>query len=385
MDGGRLVKIATLIPALLAVALPAAAQTVLLRPAQVWTAGEPVHPGWAVLVQGNRIAAVGPAAGMDIPPGAQVLDLPGHTLVPGLMDIHSHLLLHPYNETLWDDQVLREPLPYRTLRAGKQAEATLMAGFTTLRDLGTEGAGEADVSLKRAIADGIIVGPRLFVVTRAIVAEGAYGPAVREYRAGMDLPQGAQEASGTDGVVRAVRQQAARGADWIKLYADYRVGPEGQAVPTFSQAELEAAVQTAHSLGRHVAVHATTTEGMRRAVAAGVDTIEHGWGGTDAIFAEMARRGIAYLPTLTAEEAYAEYFDHYTRGGPPTTGDAGCGGGLSARVEGGCHDRAGERRWRVHARHELAGAGLDGSGRHDAGAGAGGGDCGGCEDTRPRW
>ena len=300
------------------VSVPAGAQTVVLRPAQVWTAGAPVHPGWAVLVQGDRIAAVGPAAGIAVPAGAQVVDLPGHTLVPGLMDIHSHLLLHPYDEARWDDQVLREPLPYRTLRAGKQAEATLMAGFTTLRDLGTEGAGEADVSLKRAIEDGIIAGPRLFVVTRAIVAEGAYGPAVRDYRAGMDLPQGAQEASGTDGVVRAVRQQAARGADWIKLYADYRVGPEGQAVPTFSQAELEAAVQAAHSLGHHVAVHATTTEGMRRAVAAGVDTIEHGWGGTDAIFADMARRGTAYLPTLTAEEAYAEYFDHYKPGGPPT-------------------------------------------------------------------
>jgi len=289
-------------------------RAVLLRPANVWTAGEPIHPGWVVLVDGERIASVGPAGAVQAPADAEVIDLPGETLTPGLMDIHSHLLLHPYNETLWDDQVLKEPIPYRTLRAGKQATATLMAGFTTLRDLGTEGADYADVSVKRAIEEGMIAGPRLFVATRAIVAEGSYGPAIRNYRPDLDLPQGGQEASGVDGITRAVREQAARGADWIKLYADYRIGPGGEAEPTFSLEELKAAVETAHSIGRPVAVHATTTEGMRRAVLAGVDTIEHGYGGTQEIFAMMAARGIAYLPTLTAPAATSEYFQHFVPG-----------------------------------------------------------------------
>jgi imidazolonepropionase-like amidohydrolase len=303
-------------------AAPALAQApaaTLLRPARVWTEGEAAHGGWVVLVEGERIAAVGPADSVQAPAGATVIDLPGETLIPGLMDLHSHLLLHPYNETLWDDQVLKEPLPYRTLRAGQQARATLMAGFTTLRDLGTEGAGEADVSVKRAIEEGIIPGPRLYVATRAIVAEGSYGPAVRNYRSDMDLPQGAQEASGVDGIVRAVREQAARGADWIKLYADYRAGPNGEAEPTFSLEELKAAVEAAHGLGRPVAVHTATTEGMRRAVLAGVDTIEHGYGGTAEIFQMMAARGTAYMPTLTAPAATSEYFQHYVPGKSPPT------------------------------------------------------------------
>jgi imidazolonepropionase-like amidohydrolase len=299
-------------------AVPPPAGAVLLRPARVWTAGEPAHVGWVVLVQGERIAAVGPPADVRAPAGARVIDLPGETLIPGLMDLHSHLLLHPYNETSWDDQVLKEPPYYRTLRAGRQARATLMAGFTTLRDLGTEGAGEADVSVKRAIQDGIIDGPRLYVVTRAIVAEGAYGPSKRDWRPDIDLPQGAQEASGVEGIVKAVRDQAARGADWIKLYADYRVGPDGQAEPTFSEEELAAAVRTAHDLGRKVAVHTMTPEGMRRSIAAGVDTIEHGYGGTEEIFREMAAKGIAWMPTLTAVVATSEYSGRYHEGGPPS-------------------------------------------------------------------
>jgi imidazolonepropionase-like amidohydrolase len=316
-------KIGLILTALLALSAPPvlaqAPAATLLRPARVWTEGEPIHSGWVVLVEGERIASVGPADAVQAPPGASVIDLPGETLIPGLMDLHSHLLLHPYNETLWDDQVLKEPVPYRTLRAGKQARATLMAGFTTLRDLGTEGAGFADVSVKRAIDEGMIPGPRLYVATRAIVAEGSYGPAVRNYRPDVDLPQGAQEASGVEGIVKAVREQAARGADWIKLYADYRAGPNGEAEPTFSLEEMKAAVETAHSLGRPVAVHTATTEGMRRAVLAGVDTIEHGYGGTAEIFEMMRARGTAYMPTLTAPAAVSEYFQHYVPGTSPPT------------------------------------------------------------------
>jgi imidazolonepropionase-like amidohydrolase len=302
--------------------LAAADPAILLKPAQVWSAGEPLHTGWAVLVEGRRIRAVGPVQSLTVPAGTQTVELPGATLLPGLMDLHSHLFLHPYNETLWDDQVLKEPVAYRTLRAGVQARDTLMAGFTTLRDLGTEGADFADVSLKKAIQDGLIAGPRLYVATRAIVATGAYGPAPRSLRPDVCCtPQGAQEVSGVPEVIRAVREQAGRGADWIKVYADYRWGPGGTTEPTFTEDELRALVEAAHTAGRPVSVHATTAEGMRRAVLAGVDTVEHGYGGTPEVFKLMAARGVAYLPTLTAEEATAQYFQHYEPGKtPPTPG-----------------------------------------------------------------
>ena len=294
----------------------------LLRPAQVWTAGEPLHAGWVVLTDGERIVAVGAADAVHAPADAQPIDLPGTTLLPGLIDAHSHLFLHPYNETLWNDQVLKEPVPYRTLRAGVQARATLLAGFTTLRDLGTEGAEYADLSVKRAIEDGLIEGPRLFVATRAIVATGTYGPAPRGLRPDVCCtPQGAEEATGVEEIVRAVREQAGRGADWIKLYADYRWGPGGTQQPTFSEEELRAAVEAAHSSGRPVAVHAMTAEGMRRAVLAGADTIEHGYAGTPEVFRLMAAHGVGYLPTITAAEAYGEYFEHYVRGVSPPTAE----------------------------------------------------------------
>jgi imidazolonepropionase-like amidohydrolase len=294
----------------------------LLRPAQLWSAGEPLHAGWVVLTRGERIVAVGPAAQVAVPADAQVIELPGTTLLAGLIDAHSHLFLHPYNETSWDEQVLKEPVPYRTLRAARQARATLLAGFTTLRDLGTEGADYADVSLRSAIEDGLVEGPRLFVATRAIVATGTYGPAPRALRPDVCCtPQGAQEASGVAEVIRAVRDQAGRGADWIKVYADYRWGPNRTQQPTFSEEELRALVEAAHSSGRPVAAHATTAEGMRRAVVAGVDTIEHGFNGTAEVFRLMAAKGVAYLPTLTAEEAYGQYFEHYVAGsGEPTPG-----------------------------------------------------------------
>lgn len=298
------------------------APATLLRPAAVWTAGEPVHPGWVVLTQGVRIVAAGPADAVHAPADAVVIELPGTTLLPGLMDLHAHLFLHPYNEARWDDQVLKEPVAYRTLRAARQGRATLLAGFTTLRDLGTEGADYADVSLRRAIEDGLIDGPRLLVATRAIVATASYGPAPRGLRPDVCCtPQGAQEASGVTEVIRAVREQAGRGADWIKVYADYRWGPGGTQQPTFSQEELKALVDAAHSSGRPVAAHATTAEGMRRAVLAGVDTIEHGYGGTEEVFRLMAAHKVAYLPTLNAEAAYSEYFEHYVPGASePTPG-----------------------------------------------------------------
>jgi imidazolonepropionase-like amidohydrolase len=260
-----------------------------------------MHTGWRVLVKGDRIVA----AGNDInAAGAREIELADATLVPGLIEGHSHLFLHPYNETSWDDQVLHESLALRTARAVTAARATLMAGFTTVRDLGTEGAGFADVGLKEAIDQGIVPGPRMLVATRAIVASGAYGP--KGFEPGVEVPQGAEEATGED-VVRAVRRQIAAGADVVKLYADYRWRPNEDRRPTMSEAELRAATAAAHDAGRTVAVHATTEEGMRRAIAAGVDTIEHGYGGTKEIFRAMKDRGIALCPTLAAGDAVARY------------------------------------------------------------------------------
>lgn len=293
----------------LAWALPAAAQApagpaaTLLRPAAVFD-GQDRHEGWAVLVENDRIKAVGPAAQLAAPAGARILDLPGLTLLPGLIEGHSHLLLHPYNETTWNDQVLLESQALRVARATAHAQRTLLAGFTTARDLGTEGAGYADVGLKQAIDQGIIPGPRLLVATRALVATGSYGP---KLSVDEDVPQGAQEADGVDGIIRAVREQLGKGADLIKVYADYRWGIGGSAQPTFSQDELNLIVQTARSAGRGVVAHATTPEGMRRAILAGVETIEHGDGGTPEIFELMKKRGVALCPTVAASDATAQY------------------------------------------------------------------------------
>jgi imidazolonepropionase-like amidohydrolase len=286
-------------------AAPAAAEPILLKPAQVFDGVDPhPHAGWQVLVEGDKIAAVGP--NLSAPAGARTIDLPGETLIPGMIEGHSHLFLHPYNEAKWDDQVLHEPLALRTARAVVHAEKTLMAGFTTERDLGTEGAGYADVGLKQAINQGIVPGPRLLVSTKANVARGAYGP--KGFEPGVHVPQGAEEVSGADEMTRAARDQIAAGADVIKMYADYHYLPGEPSRPTMTAAEMAAGVAVAHDAGRLAAAHATTAEGMRRAALAGVDTIEHGYGGTPAVFKLMHDKGIALCPTLGASEAYARYF-----------------------------------------------------------------------------
>lgn len=306
--------------ALIATATAQAAEprTLLLTADRVWTGDGQARTGWAVLVGDGRIQEVGPLEKIAAPVDAERIALPGKTLIPGLIDLHSHVLLHPYNETTWDDQVIKEQVEYRTLLAGKHAQATLQAGFTTLRDLGTEGANYADVAVRRAIEGGVVDGPRLLIATKAIVASFSYGPAERSYRPDLEIPYGAQAATGVDEVTRAVREQAAHGADWIKFYADYRTGVDGTSRPTFTLEEMKAMVAAAHVTGRKVAAHASTDDAIRMAVLAGVDTIEHGYGASEATFRLMKERGTAYIPTLTAPEAIGEYFQKHVRGGEPT-------------------------------------------------------------------
>jgi imidazolonepropionase-like amidohydrolase len=296
---------------LLFMAAPAAAQrparepgaVVLLKPARVFD-GEAMHEGWAVRVSGYRIEAAGPAASVDAA-GAKVLELPGQTLLPGLVEGHSHILLHAYNETTWNDQVAHEGLALRAARAVNHLRATLLAGFTTVRDLGTEGAGYADVELKQAVNQGIIPGPRVLASTRAIVATGSYAP--KGFALEWRVPQGAEEADGVDSLTRVVRDQIGHGADWIKLYGDYRWGPLPGAHPTFSLDEMKLAVETAKNAGVPVSVHTSTPEGMRRAILAGAETIEHGDGGTPEIFKLMAEHHVALCPTLAAGDATSQY------------------------------------------------------------------------------
>ncbi len=275
----------------------------VLRPDRVFD-GREMHDGWVVAVHGDRITAVGPEDQVEIPARSHTIDLVGMTLLPGMIEGHTHLFLHPYDETSWNDQVLRESQAYRVVRATRHARATLEAGFTTARDLGTEGAGYADAGLKRAIDEGLVPGPRLLISSKAIVATGAYGP--KGFAPPVDPPLGAEPADAGD-LVRVVRDQIGHGADFIKVYADYRWGPDGEARPTFSLEELELIVETARSSGRPTVAHAATAEGMRRATLAGVETIEHGDGGTPEVFALMAERGVALCPTIAAGEAVLGY------------------------------------------------------------------------------
>jgi imidazolonepropionase-like amidohydrolase len=301
MERSRLLAICLLFGVIPAVA-PAQA-VIVLRPARVFD-GEAIQENWAVRVKGDRIEAAGPTASINAA-GGTIVDLAGATLMPGLVEGHSHVLLHPYNETTWNDQVAHEGLALRAARAVNHLHATLMAGFTTIRDLGTEGAGYADVELAQAVREGIIPGPRLLASTRAIVATGSYAP--KGYALEWRVPQGAEEADGVDSLTRVVRDQIGHGADWIKLYSDYSWGPARGAHPTFSLDEMRLAVAVAKSAGVPVAVHAHTPEGMRRAILGGAETIEHGDEGTPEIFKLMAEHRVALCPTLAAVDAISRY------------------------------------------------------------------------------
>lgn len=275
----------------------------LLVPDRVFD-GRQMHTDWVVLVKGNKIEAVGPQP-MKLSATTKILGLKGMTLMPGLIEGHSHLFLHPYNETAWDDQVLKETRTERSLRAGNHAKATLMAGFTTVRDLGTEGAAFDDFGLKRSIEKGIIVGPRMIIASRALVAKGAYGP--KSQNPDLDLPQGAAEVAGLEQISQEVRTQIGKGADVIKVYADYRAGRDGEAAPIFSIEEMALMASLAKSGNRQLVAHAASPEGMRRAIEAGASTIEHGDGGTEEVFRLMKSKGVALCPTLAAGDAIEQY------------------------------------------------------------------------------
>ncbi len=277
----------------------------LLKPKSVFD-GEKMQKNWVVVVEGNLITYAGPSSKLPkLPKQAKTIELPSSTLLPGLIEGHSHVLLHPYNETGWNDQVLKESKAERVARATNHLRDNLMAGFTTLRDLGSEGAGYADVGLRTAIEKKVIVGPRLLVAGPALVATGSYGP--KGFHSGVHVPLGAEEADGFDDLLKATRRQIGGGVDIVKVYADYRWGPNRTAQPTFSVEELKLIVETAASSGRKVVAHASTAEAMKRAVLAGVSTIEHGDGGTKEVFELMKQYNVALCPTIAAGEAISAY------------------------------------------------------------------------------
>jgi imidazolonepropionase-like amidohydrolase len=291
-------------PSTASASAPKSPRSLLLTGAKVLdSGGDRWTTGHDVLLREGRIERLAPSQGAATHADARTIDLTGRFLIPGLIDLHTHLLLRPYTAISWDDQILRDSLERRTLHGAASARATLEAGFTTVRDLGTEGAGLADIALRDAIAEGTMPGPRVFAATRAIVATGCYGPWILEPR--WQGPGAAQAADGADGVRRAVREQAGAGADWIKVYADGRRGRGAPVTPTFSQDELDALVDEARSAGLAVAAHATTDEGIRRAVSAGVTTIEHGYGATESSLSMMTGAGVVFCPTLATAEAIA--------------------------------------------------------------------------------
>ncbi len=351
---------------------PAAAPAVfVLQPDRVFD-GESSHAGWIVVVRGERIEAAGPAASITVPAGARTIALKGTTLMPGMIEGHSHLLLHPYNETAWNDQVLREPLALRVARGVNHARATLMAGITTVRDLGTEGAGYADVGLRQAINEGIVPGPRMLVAGPAMVVTGSYAP--KGFAPEITVPQGAEEADGLDGVVRVARGQIARGVDFIKIYADYRWGPNGETRPGFTLDEIKRIVEAANSSGRPVVAHASSVEGMRRAIMGGVETIEHGDEGTPEIWKLMVEKNVAFCPTLAAGDATSQYAG-WKKGDRSRAGAARAQApDLQGRARCRREDVFRRRRRRLRARRQRPRARVDGGLRHDAGRRAGGRD-----------
>jgi len=262
-----------------------------------------------IVIRGNLIAEVSDAASAHIPAGADVIDLSQATVLPGLIDAHTHIFLQGEDpaEGGYDVQLLKQPLAFRAARATVSVRRALEQGFTTLRDMETEGAGYGDVGIKEAIEGGYIPGPRLFVSTRAISTTGGYP--LEGYAPEIDVPKGVQIVDGPVEARKAAREQLDHGADWIKVYMTHRswVGKNGELVsqPTLTVEELRAIVDETHGWGKKVACHSYSGEGMQRALDGGCDSIEHGLVLTDANIAQMLKQGTWLCPTLSVY-----YYDH---------------------------------------------------------------------------
>lgn len=253
-----------------------------------------------IVIEGDKIVSV--AAGGNPPAGAEVIDLSKATVLPGFIDTHTHVLLQGDITTEeYDAQLLKQSIPYRAILAARNAEIALSHGFTAIRDLETEGAMFADVDVKTAITNGEVPGPRMQVATRAMTPTGMYP--LLGYSWELKVPTGVQYVDGVDGARKAVREQAMYGADWIKYYSDRRYHFESDGVlhsmVNFTEEEAKAIVEEAHRLGKKVAAHAIGSDGIAATLRAGVDTIEHGDGLTEALMDEMARKGVYWVPTLT--------------------------------------------------------------------------------------
>jgi imidazolonepropionase-like amidohydrolase len=295
----RLAALACWFLTLAGLAATAQADVIAIKAGRLLDVGaETVRDDVVVVVEGGRVKEIASA----VPSGAAVIDLSGSTVLPGLIDGHTHVLLQgDATAADYDVQLLKESLPYRALRATRAMQIALEHGFTTLRDIGNEGAGFADVDLKRAVEAGVIAGPRLFVATKALAPTGAYG--LSGYAWELQVPKGVEMCDGADGCRRAVRDQIAHGADWIKVYADrsYYKQADGQirSLPNFTLEEMTAIVDQAHRTRRRVAAHSLTPTGHAIALAAGVDSIEHGAVLDAATVATMAERRVYWCPTLT--------------------------------------------------------------------------------------